>query len=280
MRKTIFLVATLSLAGLVSSAFTQDLKPEEIVAKHLDAIGKKEIRDGLKTLMAVGVSEFESRIPQVKGGGKAIVVSNPANLFFVISLNSKEYPFEKVGYFDGKINLPFISAGQRSLLGVFLNEHGKVLSEGLFGGSMSLRWVMLAPEQRRARLKAAGVKKIEGNKLYALDYSPSGGGSDEFKIRLFFDEKFNHVRSEYKREIQRGQGTFGQQNQQGNARIELTETFADFRTVDGLTLPYSYRVSFLSNSNTSVNENIWGIKVSQYYINQQLQPDFFTFDTK
>ena len=49
--------------------------------------------------MAVGISEFEAKVPLVKGGGKAIMVSDPNNLFFVMSLNSKEYPFEKVGYF-------------------------------------------------------------------------------------------------------------------------------------------------------------------------------------
>lgn len=81
--------------------------------------------------MALGASEFESNVPVVKGGGKAVVVSDPGNLFFIISLNSKEYPFEKIGYFDGKTSLPFTTAGSRSLLGSFLSDHQLMLSEGL-----------------------------------------------------------------------------------------------------------------------------------------------------
>lgn len=267
------------ISGTLTVTFAQDLKPDEIIAKHLEAVGKKETRSSLSTLMAIGISEFESRIPLVKGGGKAVVVSDPSNLFFVISLNSKEYPYEKIGYFDGKVNLPFISAGIRSNLGIFLNEHSRILSDGVFGGATSLRWVLLEPERRKARFKSAGTKKIDGKKLYALDYSPSGGGSEEFTVRLFFDEAFRHVRTEYKREVQRGQGTFGQANQQANARLEVAETFWDFQTVEGITLPYRYRVHIVSNSNSSVNENIWGVQVSQYLYNQKLQPDFFTFDT-
>lgn len=268
------------IAVLAVPFAAQDLKPEDVIAKHLNAIGKKELRDSIKTLIAAGASEFESRTPVIKGGGKAIVVSDASNLYFVLGLNSKEYPAEKVGYFNGKASLPFIAAGNRSLLGMFLNEHAKMLSDGLFVGGMSLTWILNDPEHRKARFKSAGTKKIDGKKLYAIEYSPANGGSSEFSVRLFFDESFNHVRTEYKREIQTKQGTFGQANQQASAKMDLTEVFSDFRTVDGITLPYVYRVTFVSNSNQMVNENSWGIRVNQYYFNQQLAPDFFTFDVK
>lgn len=278
-RKSFCLAAFIFAA--VSVVVAQDLKTEEIIARHIESLGKKERRADLSTLMAVGTSQFEARSPAVKGGGKAIVVSNPTNLFFVISLNSREYPFEKVGYFEGKMSLPFINAGNRSLLGVFLNEHEKLLSDGLFGGSMSMRWALLNTAKTNPRIKSAGTKKIDGRKMYVLDYLPAGLGSSDFTVRLFLDaETFNHVRSEYRREVVRGQGTFGQANQQANAMITLTEDFGDHKAVDGLTLPHTYRVKFSSNSNSTNNENIWGISVGEYYFNQKLQPDFFTFDTK
>jgi len=258
----------------------QSLKAEEIVAKHLDSIGTKAKRDELKTLMALGYSEFESRFPIVKGGGRAIVVSDPKNLFFVITLNSREYPFEKIGYFNGKANLPFIAPGARSLLGLFIAEHEKILSEGLFGGSMSLRWPFFAAE-KKLWIKASGTKKIDGRKMLAIEYVPSSGASNEFRIKLFFDaDTFNHVRSEYHREVVSGRVIFGQANQHANAVLTLTEEFSDFKTIDGFTLPHAYKVIFLSNSNTSANENRWGINVAEYRVNQKLLPDFFTFDTK
>jgi hypothetical protein len=172
---------------LALPTLAQNLKAEEIVAKHLDSIGSPEKRDSMKTLMAVGVSEFEARVPVIKGGGKAVVVSDANNLFFVISLNSKEYPFEKVGYFNGKTSLPFIAAGSRSLLGVFINEHEKLLSEGLFGGTMSLRWALADKERRNTTMKTGGTKKLAEQKAHVVDYYPAGIGSGDFKIRLFFD---------------------------------------------------------------------------------------------
>jgi len=229
----------LLLAALAANAFADDPKAEDIIAKHLDSIGSKAKREELKTLMALGYSEFESRVPVIKGGGRAVVVSNAKNLFFVISLNSKEYPFEKIGYFDGKASLPFINAGNRSFLGIFVAEHEKILSEGLFGGSMSLRWPFFDAE-KKPRIKASGTKKIDGRKMYVIDYVPSAGGSSEFTIKLYFDaETFSHVRSEYRREVTRGEGTFGQANQRANAVLNLTEEFSDFKAVEGLTLPHS-----------------------------------------
>lgn len=282
MRKTGILASWIIAIAIISSGLAaQNPKPDEIISKHLDAIGKKEMRDALKTLMAVGSSEFESKLPTIKGGGKALVTSNTGNLMFLMSLNSKEYPFEKVGYFSDKINLPYTTAGARSPLGAFIAEHGKILTDGLFSGSMSLRWALLDPDKRKAKITSGGTKKINGRKVYVLEYFPSNGGSSEFSIRLYFDiETFNHVRSEYIHEINPKEDTFGTLGRQGGTRLILTEDFSDYRIVDGFTLPYSYKVDYSTNSNQGVYEYKWGFKVTQYYPNQKLAPDFFTFDTK
>lgn len=274
----IFLLFCTLFSAAAAPVNGQNLKAEEIVARHLDSIGTKAKRGSLKTLMAAGYSDFESKVPVVKGGGKAIVVSNPENLFFVLSFNSREYPFEKIGYFDRKSALPFVNSGMRSFLGTFIAEHQSVLSDGLFGGSMSLRWAFLGDHAASARLKAAGTKKVGDRKAYAVDYFPVGSSPD-FTVRLFFDaETFHHVRTEYRRQVVRGNVVFGQANQVANAVIRLTEDFSDFRDFDGLTLPRKYRVLFSSNSNSSSNENVWGIEINQYVFNQPLAADFFKFD--
>lgn len=266
---------------LFASVFSQNLTAQQIVDKHLASIGSREKRDSIKTLMVVGASEFEAKVPLVKGGGKAILVSDPDNLFFVMSLNSKEYPFEKVGYFGNKINLPFIPSGTRSLLGSFLAENSKVLTDGLLSGAMSLRWPLLGLDKKKVRLESLGVKKIDGKKMYVLDYDPQGVGSTALTMRLYFDsETFQHVRSEFRREIEAGNVTFAQANQQGRSILTLTEEYSDFQDEDGLNLPHTYRVTFRANSNAAMYENTWGVKVNQFYFNQKLAPDFFTFETK
>ncbi|HVF47360.1 MAG TPA: hypothetical protein VNA17_07330, partial [Pyrinomonadaceae bacterium] len=85
------LILALIAVVFVSPARSQALKADEVVSKHLDSIGPADKRAALTTIMALGYSEFEAKNPQVKGGGKAVVVSDPENLFFIISLNSKEY---------------------------------------------------------------------------------------------------------------------------------------------------------------------------------------------
>ncbi len=168
------------------------------------------------------------------------------------------------------------------MIGAFLADHPKILSDGLFGGSMSLRWNLLDVEKNKSQLTGGGIKKIGGRKLIGLDYNTaSAGGEASFTSRLYFDpDTFNHVRTEYRFEVAAGEGTFGKANQRASAVITLVEEFSDFKNVDGLNLPYTYRVTYLTNSNTGMYENILGIKVSQYLVNQELTPDFFTFDAK
>ncbi len=258
----------------------QNLKPDEIVSRHLAAFGSPEKRAAAKTIMAIATSEFEAINPSVKGGGRAVVVSDPNNLWFVITLNSREYPFEKIGYFDGKPSLPFSTAGDRSLLGAYLANHSSILGEGLFGGVLSLRWPLFKLDSRKPRLMGGGTKKIDDRKLYVLDYVPSGGGSSEFTIKLYFDaETFNHVRTEYRFEVMPTDATFGQQNRRASAVAVLTETFSEFKAVDGLMLPHYHRAELSTNGNTGAHKNIWGVRVSEYRLNQALQPGFFTFDT-
>jgi len=278
-----FRLLSISFVVLVLSTnflFADDPKPAELISKHLESIGKKDVRESVKTIMIVGSSLFESNAPVIRGGGRSVAVSDQGNLLFAMSFNSRDYPFEKIGYFDSKVNIPYVNAGKRSLLGAFISEHSKILSEGLFAGLLSLRWPLHDAEQSKAKVRVTGKKKLDGRETYVVDYAPSGSGSGEFKIKLYFDaETYRHVRTEYRREIAAPTQRFGQQNQIASSQITLVEEFSDFRVIEGLTLPYAYKAIFTSNSNSTLYENTWGIKVEEYRLNQALQPGFFTFDT-
>jgi len=276
-----FLWVSLAIAALFELSFGQGLKADEIIAKHQQSAGTQELRDSVATLMSVGVSEFQSKLPNVKGGGKAIIVSDPGNLFFVIGLNSREYPFEKIGYFAGKASLPFVTSGARSPLGAFINDHTALLSDGLFSGILSRRWIGFDSTKSKARLKPCGTKKIDDRKAYCLEYFPSSGGSSEFVVKIYFDtETFNHVRTEYRHEINPKEDPFGTLGRQGGLKLVLTERFSDFKSEAGLTLPHLYKADYLTSSNSGTYEYSWGIMVTQFYFNQKLAPDFFTFDAK
>ena len=277
--KTFLVGALLNLCIFPMEA--QELKAEEAIAKHLDSIGTKEKRDEIKNRLVVGMSEFESKLPSRKTAGKAIFVSEANNLFFVSSFNSREYPFEKIGFFKGKVNLPFVTSGTRSPLGAFIADHSKILSDGLLTGSISGTWILLNLPEQKGVFKSAGTKKIDGRETYVLNYFPKGVGSSEFTVKLFFDSQtFRHVRTEYLHIIAPKQATFGVLGQEGGVKISLREDFGDFKNADGLTLPHSYKIHYETDSTSGTYVYDWGFKVSQYLFNQKLDPNFFSFDEK
>lgn len=281
MTRAVGLFGLLALISIPFSVRGQEMNAEKLVEQHLNSIGTKEKRDAIKNRMAVGTSLFESKLPTKQAAGKAVVASDRSNLMFITSFNSQEYPFEKIGLFNKDISLPFVTAGARSPLGAFLADHERVLSEGLFVGTVSHGWRLLSAENLRGRLKYEGTKKIGDRKAYVLEYFPKSTGSSEFSVRLYFDgETFRHIRSEYKDQINPKQDTFGTLGRQGGVTIRLTENFDDFRTVDGITLPYSYAANYLTDSNNGLFEYNWSIKIQQYLLNQNLAPDFFTFEKK
>src|SRR5689334_23278627 len=92
---------------LTAKLTAQDLKLEEVVSKHTSAIGKPEKRKELKNMVVLGLSEFSSKLPERKSSGKVAIVSDSSNLLFISSFAAEAYPYEKIGMFDGKLEVPF-----------------------------------------------------------------------------------------------------------------------------------------------------------------------------
>ncbi|MDQ3179872.1 MAG: hypothetical protein M3Q33_05065 [Acidobacteriota bacterium] len=262
---------------LISQSIAQELKLAEVISKHAASIGTVEKRKELKNIVLLGFSVFESKLPQRKSAGKLAIVSDKSNLLFISSFTGEGYPFEKIGIFEGKINVPFVSPGIRSPLGDFLWEHPGILKSGLFSGSMSLTWSLLEENLKKGKLKLAGTKKIDGRKAYVIEYFTEGN-SDSLKIRLYFDaETFQHIRSQYREEFAGKEATFGTLGQINGYVVELTETFGDFKTSDGITLPNASKVRYMGSSSKGTYEYDRVFKVTEAKFNQPLKEGFFNF---
>lgn len=283
LRRTGKLSAIVSVMVILSAGLIgQDkkLSAEEIIQKHLASVGTAERRDEVKNHFAVGTSAFASKFPAKQTAGKALIVSQGGDLLFLASFASQEYPFEKIGFFRKDISLPHVTAGTRSPLGAFLADHPTMLRHGIFGGSLSRSWPFYSGNKLEGRIESSGTKKIDGKKVYGVDYFPSTNSS-EFSVKLYFDaETFGHVRSEYRHVIAPQQDPFGTLGRQTGLKQTVIETFSDFKTVEGMTLPHTYKISYLTDSNSGVYEYDWGINISTFYFNQKLEPDFFTFEAK
>ena len=256
---------------------------EEILKKHAEAVGSETARKQVSNRIAIGKSEFEVTLPNWRSAGKVVFASDDRNVMFMSSFDLAEYPFEKVGLFRGKIEIPFTSSGSRSPLGSYLLLNDNILSERLFGGLISARWRMLEPAQIIERLRFGGTKKIGERKAYLIRYNAKGNTSADSGIDLYFDVKdFRHVRTEYRQKMPEKyfyrMGIFG--NQEGENLNQLIEDFGEFRDVAGLTLPHKYTVKLLIDGRSGTKEFRWTFKFEEYRVGQNFGESFFTFETQ
>lgn len=277
--RTVALAAFCGLLTIVSinTAVAQKMTAEEIIAKHLDSIGAKDKRDQVKNRFVPAALTFERKLPAIKGGGKAIFVSDSSNLYFQGKFNSNEYPHEKVGLFSSKISLPFVTAGTRSPLGAYLNDHPKMLEDGLFLGTITSMWGLESP---KGKITTAGKKKVDDREAYVLEYFPRNVGA-EFTIKMFFDaQNFQHLRTEYRHAISQKDQAFKTMGTRGGAFYTMTENFGDYKDAGGLMLPHSYRINYVTNTDQGTYEYVWTASIGEYHFNQKLADNFFSFDEK
>ncbi len=273
----------LLITTLFSSAFAQKpekLKAEEIIAKHLESIGTKEKRAEIKNQMIVGTSEFIIlRGGSSKTVGNVVIASEANKLFFGANFNSSNYQTERASYDGNNVNIGFISPGLRSSFGNYMLSNKQIFSEGLFGGTLSTSWALFDLLERKAKINAAGRKKIDGRDTYVLEYSPKRGSDSSIKI--YFDaQTFQHIRTEYFKTFSAAQGlTPDQSSRQVEARQILTEDFSSFSQENGLNLPHKYVIHLVLDGK-STSEYEWTFQFSNFLINQKLDTKSFDIDSK
>lgn len=270
------LFSTLLGNGVLSA---QDIKPEEIVARHLESIGKKEKRDGIKNRMVVGTARFNIlRSPTYSKGkistGRTVFLSEGNKIFVGIKFESLDYPFDEIVYDEKNVHVAYIKPGNRSVIGNFIISHRYIVSEGLFGGVLSTGWGLLDLDSHQAKIKSGGKKKINGRQAYALNYLIKGGSP--LSIKLFFDtQTFQHLRTEYQ-QVFAAPVVAIQTESAGQVQTihRLIEDFSNFKEVDGVTLPYSYQINLLIDGKLT-NEFQWNAEFSETRTNQNIDPVSF-----
>lgn len=252
---------------------------ETVVAKHLESIGTAEARSSLQSISIVGTSRatFFGR-----GGGVAdgisVLASKPGKYMVAMKFNTPDYPFEKMGYDGSDFSVGFVRPGVRSNLGSFLRTNENTFKNGLMSGTLSSSWALLNLDPKAVKIKYAGLKKIDGVKLHALEFDPRKGS--DLDITLFFDpETYRHVRTEYRRVIAARQGAnIDASAGQSETRYTFVETFADFSEENKLTLPHTYkiRLEILTGNGTTAYE--WQMNLQKFAFNQAIDDKDFNVD--
>jgi hypothetical protein len=277
-RTAVMIGLLLFLCG-ASQAQAQKLKADEIIAKHLEAIGGTETLQSISSRVSTGSVVVTFREPGTgQLGGRVVLASEgPKHMMAMAFDNATNYPHERIG-FDGKdVSGGYVHPGSRSSLGDFLLTNQAILKQGLWGGELSQSWLLLNPN-RKVKVETGGMKKIGDRQAYQLNCYPSGS---DLKISMYFDaETFHHLRTEYERSViaQMG-GTPETSANQSETRYKLVEEFSDFKKEGGLTLPHFYKINLeITTGRAGAVKAQWDLTISDIQFNQKIQPGSFDVD--
>lgn len=280
----LLLPATLNFSVLAA----QKMKPEELVAKHLAAIGADADRSAVKNIVIAGTSLLTLTSPgKGQNSGEVVLFSEGEMNMVGIKFYNPDYPHDKFGFDGTKMTVSYIKPGIRSTLGDFIYNRDFFLKQGLFGGTLSTSWPLLNLANREVKMEYGGTSKIKDKTVHELKYTPRKGA--DMKISMFFDaETFQHVRTEYKQTVsgqlggvtdRGGRTTSGIDTDKGGQRdlhYKLVEEFSEFKKEGKLTLPHVYKIGLTmerQNGNAYIAE--WELKLVRFAFNQQLDPKFF-----
>jgi len=263
------------------------MKPEDLVAKHLESIGTAEVRARVNGTRIKGSASVAVRLcGEGQVDGDVLMASTDAANLINMNFQEGAYPQEALRYDGKKFGTSQLKPGSRTCLAQFFLENEVLFKEGLVGGTLTESWPLLNVAEKNPKLEYSGLKKIGDHQLHALKYSPRKGS--DVKITLYFEpETFRHVRTEYSRTVypseQRriaggGPGLPPAQNQQASpTRIEAYEEFADFKAESGLTLPHAYKFHLSIQSEVRPAVVDWVFNLKEYSFTSPLEPTDFSF---
>jgi len=256
----------------------EKMRPELLVAKHLESIGTTDARAAAKNRMMNGTAQVAFRLgSRGQLAGTAVILSEGHKFRLGMTFANQQYPGEQIA-FDGKnVMAGTIRSGVRSNLDDFLYRYEYLLREGLIGRAASVGWFLLDMAGRAPKIQYSGLKNIEGRKLHELKYL-GGKGAGSFQILFYFDPAtFRHVLSLYALRVPaylaKTLPQLTQDQLEGFYRVR--EEFSDFKTVNGLTLPHAYKLVLTIEGQDQTFLADWNIVVAQALHNQALDDRSF-----
>jgi hypothetical protein len=269
MVRIVHLQFVLFLAALIISipASAENMKPDEIVSRHLNSIGTPDARATIKSRAVQGTLKMHILV----GGGGDVTgtwgrVSEQRQSNFVMRFATGGDWRGEQFIFDGQHTgfATATSSHTRSVFAQFVSSHDYIVKEGLLGGELSTAWALQNLDFTHAKLESIGRKKIDGRELIGLQYF-SKSGSD-MQVKMYFDpDTFQHVMTEYTLEFSQGIGRNVTDIHQYQNRYSIEERFSDFKAVDGLTLPTNYQLLYtedvINDAATTTRSQLGGTRI-------------------
>jgi hypothetical protein len=248
--------ALLCIFSLTAVAATRDdkMSAEEILKRHLAAIGGKEAATKFKTRVASGTIKKENDPER-----KFAIASEPGKIAALFYF--QQYDWRLI--FDG--TRPHTRPEFNREYGMINNKYQEAIASGLMFNDLSLFNVVVNGVGAEAKFETKGTKKVMGKPAYVIEYRKDKKSSPR---RLYFDtETFMWVRTDFGRAtLTKGVGSFtneAQIQEDQSAMVDIYVETSDFRDVDGVKLPFQLnftvtapiiRNTFFSNLKATVTE--------------------------
>jgi hypothetical protein len=292
--------------SVLASTFAagETLKPEDVIARHLDSLGTAEARAASKSRVVEGQAHFKTLVGGVGVlDGQAVIVSEDRKMQYMLKFANTQYGGERFIFNGDKAQIAANTAGQtRSSFGSFVYNYDAALRDGLLGGALNSSWALLNVQDRKAKITYEGLRNIDGMSLHDLHYRPKKSG--DLDIHLYFDsETFRHVLTVYTLTIKpqlahhdpgindvaspqkatidspARESTDSSEimnARQQETRYRLEERFGNFNKFDGLMLPSHYDVHFTQEMGDGhTNEFEWDVTTTAIHNNVTLDPRNF-----
>jgi hypothetical protein len=260
-----FLALFFLVTALLSVSFAKDdAQVADLVKQHLNSIAPDQARTAVKSRASEGTVRFQ--VQNSSSGyqdGKEVFVSDGGKFVSLLKLPNPNYHGERFVSDGKKTLIAQVKPGAWSRLGDFVRVHNEILTEGLWGGALSTGWALAHLDERNAKLQDRGVKKIDGRELRRIDYAPKK--HTDLDIQLYFEAAtFRHVMTVYTLTISPQMGTSDIATaRQQETRYRLEERFADFKSVDGFTLPEKWTIEFTFENGAGAGANAQNLSASQ-----------------
>ncbi|MDT7807086.1 MAG: zinc protease [Acidobacteriota bacterium] len=262
----LFLLLCLCVSGASVKGDEKGPTADEIINKHLEAVGGRAALAKFKTRVALGTIKKEDE-PE----GKMAIMSEAPNRLSVF-YGFRDYSLQMI--YDGKG--AYIRPALPRQVSYLTDKYQEMMASGLMFNGISLYNLLAASEPGTLKFEAKGTKKVDGRTAYVVQVKPPKGSA----MRLYFDtETYMWVRTDYgKASVSKEMGTFTNDvvNQGGS---ELTVDFyvetSDFRDVDGVKLPFKFeQVMTAPIMRQKATGTIIGT-IREYQHNVKIDPNMF-----
>lgn len=260
------LAAAAAAPALAARDDKQQLSAEQIISKHLEAVGGQQALSRIKSRVAVGTFKKDADAESQA----AIMSESPDRVAAVFIFPSYDW---RLINDKGKVTL--LPQLPRQVAPIE-EKYREMLASGLMFNGIALHNLLTSAPAGDVKMEAKGTKKVKGRPAHVVEVRRGKSGA----VRLYFDaETFMWVRSDFGRaDVSRQMRSLSNDvvSQAGDENsIDFYVETGDFREVDGLKLPFRFEMVLTAPMLREKSSGVLVVNMKEYKHNVPIDPSMF-----